>query len=149
MLRELVEAKSVTLEPVDIRLKDRDFDILVKNRLMGTSLSQGDKISVNFLGISIPFIVKKTEPEGLVTIGKNTDLQVLSMPEEYKVVQKMKPRLAIPKIEAVGLLTNILKEYEKRFDAILLQLEIIRKKLEDHDKKFEKLTRKKKSLSIS
>ena len=73
------------LAPVDMHLSvDEDFTNFVKKRLMGRSLSKGDRILVMMLGHQVPFDVIRINPlseksDG-VTVEETTNLQILNDP---------------------------------------------------------------------
>ena len=78
---EAKEASYVKLAPVDIRISvDRDFIRFVKDRLIDRPLVKGDTVLIMMLGHSIPFLVVKTRPIGIVRVTHDTEISVLSEP---------------------------------------------------------------------
>ena len=78
---EAKEASYVKLAPVDIRISvDRDFIRFVKDRLIDRPLVKGDTVLIMMLGHSIPFLVVKTRPLGIVRVTHDTEISVLSEP---------------------------------------------------------------------
>ena len=78
---EAKEASYVKLAPVDIRISvDRDFIRFVKDRLIDRPLVKGDTVLIMMLGHSIPFLVVKTRPMGIVRVTHDTEISVLSEP---------------------------------------------------------------------
>ncbi|MEM0010095.1 MAG: CDC48 family AAA ATPase [Candidatus Bathyarchaeia archaeon] len=78
---EVVDAVSITLAPVDMRLNvDEDFINFVKNRLLERTFVEGDTTLVMMLGHPVQFIVTKTRPHGVVRLTYDTNLQILPEP---------------------------------------------------------------------
>jgi hypothetical protein len=74
-------ALSITLAPIDMRLNvDSDFTNFVKNRLRDRTLVEGDTILVMMLGHSIPFMVCKTVPDGIVKVMAGSEVLILNEP---------------------------------------------------------------------
>ena len=81
-----VEAKSVTLAPIDTQLNvDKRFSEFVKKRLIKENLTlrSGQKISLKVFPLpfpltdSIPFEIVETDPEGDVKVTKETIVKIL------------------------------------------------------------------------
>ncbi|MFQ6084721.1 MAG: CDC48 family AAA ATPase [Candidatus Bathyarchaeia archaeon] len=78
---EVRDADSVTLAPVAIELNvDVDFTMFIKDRLIDRPLVKGDTTLIMMLGRSVPFVVAKATPHGVVRVTPETRLEILSRP---------------------------------------------------------------------
>jgi hypothetical protein len=84
-----VEAKSVTLAPIDPRLSadkiDKGFPKFIRNRLIKQKLTlrKGQDVSVKVLlfGTSIRFRILETDPDDNVKATKETTVKILASPQ--------------------------------------------------------------------
>ncbi len=78
---EVKDASHITLTPADMHISvDEDFTSFVKDRLMERPFVEGDRTLVMLLGHPVHFVVTKTDPEGVVKMIYDTELQVESGP---------------------------------------------------------------------
>ena len=80
----VVEAKTIVLAPVSMRLTVDDFLVnFLKNALFGKPLIRNNIVAVVMLAQPVQFIMVDTEPDGPVRISDNTKLQVLCKLDEH------------------------------------------------------------------
>ncbi|MBN2518808.1 MAG: AAA family ATPase, partial [Candidatus Altiarchaeota archaeon] len=74
------DAESVEFAPTESVKISGNFDQYLKHRLLGRVLLEGDRIVVGVLGSSIPFVITKTKPEGVVIVNDYTQVSVKTKP---------------------------------------------------------------------
>ena len=89
------QAKTVTLMPLgDSSITvDKEFCDLVKNRLKGYPVSEGDEISVVILGNQMDFRVQRVAPKAIVRIERQTKLTIMA-----EITSDRKPRVTYEEI---------------------------------------------------
>ena len=119
MKAELNFASFVELAPVDIKISvDNDFIRFVKDRLIDRPVVKGDTILVMMLGHSVPFIIVRTQPTGIVKISPTTEVNVLGEPvHETGIPGKLLTLESIEKSEDLENLTVSFGKIESEFDA--------------------------------
>lgn len=116
-----VEAKSVEFalaEPVKI---SGNFNQYLKHRLLGRVFATGDRIVVGVLGSSIPFVVTKTEPAGVVTITEVTEILLQGKPV---VTEKKMPKITY---EDIGGLGNAIQKIREMVELPMKHPELFKK----------------------
>lgn len=93
------EANVAEFAPTENVKISGNFDQYLKHRLMGRVLIQGDRVVVGVLGSSIPFVVNKTKPAGIVTITDQTQIIVRGKPV---VSEKKLPKISYEDIGGLG-----------------------------------------------
>ncbi len=73
-------ASSVEFAPTEPVRISGNFNQYLKHRLADRVFTEGDKIVVGVLGSSIPFIITKTKPGGIVSINEFTKVSVEGKP---------------------------------------------------------------------
>jgi len=116
------EAEFIEFAPTEEIRISGNFTQYLKHRLLGRVLVEGDRIVVGVLGSSIPFIVTKTKPSGILVATEFTQISLKSKP--------VTPEKKMPKIsyEDIGGLTS---EIEKIREMVELPMK--------HPELFEKL----------
>ncbi len=101
MLRKATpkDAQTVEFAPTEQVRISGNFNQYLKHRLLGRVLIEGDRIVVGVLGSSIPFIVTKTSPGGIVSICDITQIGVQSKPV---VSEKKMPKITYEDIGGLG-----------------------------------------------
>ena len=93
------EAQSVEFAPSETLKISGNFNHYLKHRLMGRVFVQGDRIVVGVLGSTIPFLVTKTKPSGIVTITEFTQVSVKGKPI---TPEKRMPKITYEDIGGLG-----------------------------------------------
>jgi len=93
------EAQSIEFAPGETLRISGNFNHYLKHRLMGRVFTQGDRIVVGVLGSSIPFVVTKTKPAGIVSISEFTQISVEGKPV---VPDKRMPKITYEDIGGLG-----------------------------------------------
>jgi transitional endoplasmic reticulum ATPase len=107
------EAGIVEFAPAETLRMSGNFSLYLKHRLMGRVFAEGDRIVVGVLGSSIPLVVTKTEPKGIVAITESTLMELQGKPI---VSEKKMPRISYEDIGGLG------KEIEKIREMVELPL---------------------------
>ncbi len=79
---EIKEAIKVTLAPNEPIRHTPELEAYVHKRLINRPVIKGDLLPIGVFGTSLPLSVIQTSPQGAVTIGENTELNIRSEPEK-------------------------------------------------------------------
>ncbi len=93
------DAQTIEFAPAEKLRISGNFNHYLKHRLMGRVFAKGDRIVVGVLGSSIPFVVTKTSPSGVVNISELTKVSVEGKPVE---AEKVMPKITYEDIGALG-----------------------------------------------
>lgn len=115
------EAESVEFAPTENIKISGNFDQYLKHRLVGRVLLEGDRIVVGVLGSSIPFVVTKTKPVGVVGITEYTHVAVKMKPV---VSEKKMPKITY---EDIGGLENEILRIREMVELPLKHPELFKK----------------------
>jgi len=85
------EAHNVEFSPAEPVRISGNFSQYLKHRLTGRVVIDSDRIVVGVLGSSIPFVVTKTVPSGIVTITEFTEVTLQGKPV---ISEKKMPRIS-------------------------------------------------------
>jgi transitional endoplasmic reticulum ATPase len=115
------EAEAVEFAPTENIKISGNFDQYLKHRLVGRVLLEGDRIVVGVLGSSIPFVVTKTKPPGVVGITEYTHVTVKIKPV---VSEKKMPKITY---EDIGGLENEIQRIREMVELPLKHPELFKK----------------------
>ncbi len=117
------EAESVEFAPVEKVKISGNFTQYLKHRLQGRALVEGDRIVVGVLGSTIPFVVTKTVPSGIVSITERTKVGSSAFGSGSKEERPM------PKItyEDIGSLDSEIKKIREMVELPMKHPEIFKK----------------------
>ena len=107
------EAASIEFSPAEALRISGNFNQYLKHRLMGRVFINGDRIVVGVLGSSMPLVVTKTNPSGIVAIAEATQVTIQGKPV---VSEKKMPKFTYEDIGGLG------KEIQKIREMVELPL---------------------------
>ncbi len=107
------EATLIEFAPAETLKVSGNFNQYLKHRLMGRVFVEGDRIVVGVLGSSIPLVIAKTAPGGIVNITEATQITLQGKPV---VSEKKMPKITYEDIGGLG------KEIEKIREMVELPL---------------------------
>jgi len=115
------DAESVEFAPTERVKISGNFNQYLKHRLLGRVLLERDRIVVGVLGSSIPFVVMKTKPSGVVIVNDYTKVSVKTKP----IVSERK----LPKItyEDIGGLQNEIQKIREMVELPMKHPELFKK----------------------
>ena len=96
---EAREAHSINFAPAETVRVSGNFNQYLKHRLMGRVFVEGDRIVVGVLGSSMPLVVTKTVPAGIVSISEATEIELGGKPV---VSEKKMPKISYEDIGGLG-----------------------------------------------
>jgi len=115
------EAHTVEFSPEETVKISGNFGQYLKHRLVGRVLTEGDRIVVGVLGSSIPFVVTKTTPSGVVAIKEHTEVKLQGKP--------VSPEKVMPKItyEDIGGLDKEIQKIREMVELPMKHPELFKK----------------------
>ncbi|RLF15625.1 MAG: AAA family ATPase [Thermoprotei archaeon] len=84
-------ASRVVLAPTEPYRFSPDFNIYVKNQLLGKPLTRGDAVDIPVLGMALRLVVSSTQPAGAVQVTEGTEIVVREEP--VKEIELAVPRI--------------------------------------------------------
>ena len=118
------DAKKVTIAPTEQIQFNQDFVQWFHQHLLGRPVTKGDYIRINLYGVgSIEFVVKATQPAGIVVINEGTNFNIDSKP--VKEVEKMNTTGVT--YEDIGGLKDVIQKVREMIELPLKHPELFKK----------------------
>ncbi len=118
------KAEKIVFAPATMNVNlDIAFESFVKRKLVGYPLSEKDTVMIPVLGKAIPFVIKSTNPDGIVLITNETVLEVSDKPIDDKGLGG-KPKISY---EDIGGLVDTIQKVREMVELPLKHPELFEK----------------------